>query len=263
MNISMFGVLSVHDGVRTFEGRAIGGAKPRGLLELLLLARGRAVSKDALADALWGGTGNPPVDAARTLEHYICVLRRKLCTDADIARLVFVTGPNSYRLDPAHVTIDVDVFDALLRQAEQADPEQRRELLTEAVGIAASDLLEDSPYAAWAQIDRDMYRDRVARAHLWLAGDSILDGEMHMALRHCEDALRFAPYSEQAFRLMMVANYSLGHDDLARSTYRRCCAVLEAGLGLDPTSATSDLAGAIDAGAPISEVIALSPSVLV
>lgn len=263
MKISMFGVLSVVDEGRTLQGRAIGGAKPRGLLELLLLARGRPVMKDALAEALWGAGPDSPRDPQRTLEHYICVLRHRLCADPERARLVFATGPNSYRIDPEHVSIDLDRFDMLVRCAERGEPGERRGLLTEAVAIADDDLLADSVYASWAQVDRDLYRDRVARAHLWLVNDHLLDGDMHLAIRHSEEALRFAPYSERAFRLLMVANYALGLDDMARSTFRRCRHVLATGLNLDPTSETVSVAAAIDAGAPIAELVAMGSPVLV
>ena len=256
----MFGVLAVHDQGRTLQGRAIGGAKPRGLLELLLLARGRPVMKEALADALWPDGVDAPRDPIRTLEQYVCVLRRRLCGDQDRARLVFATGANSYRIDPAHVDIDVDHFDMLVRTAEESDPPARRALLTEAVSLARADLLADSMYASWTALDRDLYRDRIARAHLWLAGNYILDGDMHLVIRHAEEAIRFAPYSERAYRSLMVANYALGLDDMARSAYRRCCEALSAGIDLDPTSDTMAVAAAIDAGAPLHELIAMAPA---
>lgn len=262
MEISMFGVLTIRDGDRVLHGRSIGASKPRGLLELLLLARGRPVTKDALAEALWAGA-TPPRDAFRTLEHYMCVLRKRLCDDRDLAQRVFATGPNSYRVDVAHVALDVDRFDALVREAEIVDAADRRRLLTEAVELAKDDLLADSTFASWAAFDRDLYRERVARAHLWIAGDCLLDGDMHTALRHCDEALRFAPYCERAFRLSMIANYALGLGDLARSTYLRCRAVLGSGLNVDPTSETVSVAAAIDAGAPLAELIAQSPAALV
>lgn len=263
MEIRMFGMLSVECGGVHHQGRQIGPAKARGLLELLLLARGRPVSKDALASALWPGPASPPVDAFRTLEHYVWALRNRLCSDRDRARAVLVTGANSYRLNMDHVDLDLDRFDLLLLAAEQACPSERRGLLGQALALAGGDLLEDSPYAAWAEEDRFRYRARVARCHLWLAGDLLADGELHAVLRHSEAALRFAPYSEQAFRMQMVANQALGYGDMARATFRRCVTVLGDDLNLDPTSDTVAVAAAVDAGAPIGELIAMLSPVLV
>jgi DNA-binding SARP family transcriptional activator len=263
MKVRMFGVLAVECGGTLHEGRAIGGAKARGLLEILLLARGRPVTKDALAAALWDGRNAPPVDAFRTLEHYVCVLRNRLCSDRDRARAVLVTGPNSYRINTDLIDLDLDRFDALLLEAEQACPTERRSLLGRAVALAHGDLLEDSPFAAWAEADRYRYRDRLARSHLWLAGDLLADGDMHVVLRHCEAALQYAPYSEQAYRLQMVANYALGCSDMARSTFHRCRRVLADALDLDPTSDTVAIAAAIDGGAPVSELVSmLSPALV-
>ena len=260
MRISMFGVLSVHDQGRTVQGKAIGGSKPRGLLELLLLARGRPVMKEALADALWPQGHDVPRDPIRTLEQYVCVLRQRLCSDQERARLVFATGPNSYRIDTEQVDVDIDHFDLLVRTAEQSDTTARRALLSEAVGIARADLLADSMYASWASVDRDLYRDRVARAHLWLASSYLQEGDLHLAIRHAEEAIRFAPFSERAYRSLMVANYGLGLDDMARSAFRRCRAALATGVDLDLTSETVAVFAAIDAGAPFGELIAMAPA---
>jgi DNA-binding SARP family transcriptional activator len=259
LEVSMFGVLSVRDGERLLQGRSLGGAKPRGLLEVLLLARGSPVTKDALTDALWGSADRLPRDPFRTLEHYVSVLRHRLSPDAPGARSLIVTAPNSYRFDPAgDVVIDLDRFDALTSRADATDePATRRALLEEAVELATGDLLEDSPYAPWTQTDRHVYRERVARCHIRLAGDDLLDGNVHGALRHGEAALRFAPICEQAYRLVMAANYELGCDDMARSAFRRCRDTLVEVVDADPTSETAAAAAAIDAGAPASEVTAM------
>ena len=122
-------------------------------------------------------------------------------------------------------------------------------MLNDAVALAHGDLLEDAPYAPWAQWDRHVYRGRISRAHLALAHDSMMVGHYAVAVRHSEAALRFAPYSEQAFQAIMVANYALGHTDQARMTFARCREVAES-LEVDPTTETADIAAAIAAGTP-------------
>jgi DNA-binding SARP family transcriptional activator len=243
----------VQDGDRTLRGADFGGLKPRGLLELLLLARGRTVSKEQLADHLWGDT--PPRNIAGTLEHYVCVLRRRLCTDQQMARQILVTESGAYRFDIAHVDVDLDRFDRLMVQAEYGDDATRRVLLRQAVELVRGDLLEDAPYAPWAQAERDQYRSRVARAHLWLGRDAVLIGCHEAAVRHGEAALRVAPYSEEAFRIIMIADHALGHADLARHTHLRCRQTLAECLSVDPTTETENVAAAIDGGMPPTELI--------
>jgi DNA-binding SARP family transcriptional activator len=253
MEVGMLGVLTLRHGDRRIRTSDLGGAKPRAVLELLLLARGHTVTKDYLADALWQSAA--PKGASATVEVYICVLRHRLFEDQAHARRAIVTGPNSYRLDLDHVTVDLDRFDALLFGAEGAAPSQRRRLLTDAVALIRGDVLEDAPYAPWAHSERLVYRERIARAHLVLARDCLADRDLSAALRHGDAALRFAPFSEQAFRVLMVANYAMGHDDIARATFSRCRTLLGETLGVDPTTETMSTAQAIDAGAPANEVI--------
>jgi DNA-binding SARP family transcriptional activator len=253
MRIELFGPLQVHDGTRRLRGSDLGGAKPRSLLELLLLARGRTVSKERLAEWLWSTT--PPRSAASALEHYVCVLRRRLFTDQDAARQVLATESGAYRFDTSMVDLDLDVFDRLVRQSEHSDDTRSRVLLTEAVEIARRDLLDDAPYAPWAIEERELYRSRVARAHLWLARDCMTQQHFIGSLRHAEDSLQFAPYSEEAFRTIMVADHALGHADLARRAHLRCRQTLAEHLGVDPTSETEAVGAAIDGGVPALELV--------
>lgn len=254
MQIQLFGALQIRHGGRTLRGGDLGGAKPRAILELLLLARGRTVSKDRLADALWGE--RPPRNIAAALEHHVCVLRQRLCDDPDLAHRVVVTEPGAYRLDTSLVEVDVDEFDRLVRDAETGDDDHRRTLLARAVELAQDELLDDAPYAPWTLHDRDRYREKVARAHLWLARDAMSGHHFVQTLRHAEDALRVAPYSETAFRMIMVADHGLGHTDLARRAYARCRQVLSEHLAATPSPATESLAAEIAAGTPVAALVA-------
>jgi len=168
---------------------------------------------------------------------------------------VLVTEPGAYRFDTSRVGLDLDEFDRLVRQAEHAEEGRRRVLLSQAVDLARHDLLDDAPYAPWAVAERELYRSRVTRAHLAIARECLAAGQYDCAMRHGESALQFAPYSEEAFRTLMVADHALGHADLARAAHRRCRQVLAEHLGVDPTSETEAVAAAIDAGVPADELV--------
>lgn len=256
MEISIFGYVSVRDAERKLGPGDFGGRKPKQLLELLLLARGRMVSKEALGEALW--PTKAPKNVAGTLDTYVCVLRQHLFADRTTARRVLQTMPHAYRLVTEDLELDVDRFDALTRRSEVADCRRTRlQLLEEALALAVGDILEDEPYASWAEPDRVLYRERIGRARLAAARDALVEGEPAGALRHAEASLRAAPFSEGAFRVIMLANYALGHEDLAHGAFARCRDVLGRDLGVDPTTETGSLAAAIDAGAPVRELVAL------
>lgn len=54
MGARLFGPIEVAAGGRRLGPRDLGGPKAKQVLELLLVARGHNVTKDRLADQLWG-----------------------------------------------------------------------------------------------------------------------------------------------------------------------------------------------------------------
>jgi len=75
------------------DGRALalGGARQRGVLALLLLHTNEAVSADRLTTELWGE--GPPGDASAALQAHVSRLRKVLAPDAPIE-----TAAAGYRL---------------------------------------------------------------------------------------------------------------------------------------------------------------------
>lgn len=254
MEFSMFGPLQVRDGDRVLGPRDLGGVKPRQVLEMLLLARGHLVPTDVIATALWA-EGEEPRNVVATLNTYVCVLRHSLFADQAQARRVIVTGPGSYRLALDEVSVDLDRFDELLLRAERAPRRERLELLTAAVGLAGGPVLEHARYDEWVQEDRLIYEDRVTRAHLDLALDGLAEGQRSMCLRHAEIALSRDRYSEEAYRLVMLANHGLGRHDAVRRTVSRCRAVLDRDLGVRCGPETEQLLAAIEARVAEDEIL--------
>ncbi|MFN0026116.1 MAG: BTAD domain-containing putative transcriptional regulator [Acidimicrobiales bacterium] len=266
VSVSLFGQLAIRSEDRVLGPASFSGVKPKALLEILLLAGGRPVSKETLADALWPEAR--PKNVAATLETYVSVIRSRMFEDRLQARRVIVTSAGAYRIDSNHIDLDVTRFDELLTRAEQAPPRQRRPLWVEAVGLAGGALLEDEPHAAWAAAARELYQTRVLRTHLLIAEEALTTDEPLLALRHGEAALLVNPVAEEAHRMVMLANHAMGYGEAARQAFLRCRDVLDLELDVDPTSETTQLAAAIDAGVPAAELIeaatrgvALAPTV--
>ena len=259
----MFGPLLVRDGERVLGPRDLGGVKPRQVLELLLLARGRLVCTDMIATALWP-EGEEPRNVVATLNTYVCVLRHTMFDDQSQARRVIVTGPGSYRLALDEVSLDLDRFDALLLHAERAPRKERLELLTAAVGLSSGPLLEHARYDEWVQEDRLVYEDRTTRTHLDLALDWLAEGERATCLRHAEITRSRDRYSEEAYRLIMLANHGLGRHDAVRRALNRCRAVLGRELGVGCGPETERMAAASEARTPELDILeayySMSPS---
>ena len=246
--ITMFGTLRVGD-----RGPAdLGGVKPREILEILLLHHGRTVTKQALADQIW--PDRAPKNVLATLESYVSVLRKNLCDVSPAAGKMVVTGTGAYFIDNRVVRVDLDVFDDLQRQAAN-DPRHRIELRTQAMELAVADVLLDAGDSHWILSKRELYRERVTRCGVLLSRDLLAVGDATGSISAAEQAIHHNPFAEEAYRLAMVANYALGLAGVARNVHEMCRSVIENRLDRDLTSATDDLAGAIDAGVPVAELL--------
>src|SRR5207237_3295817 len=129
LEFSVFGEIHVQDGDRHLGPRDLGGIKSKQILEILLLNRGHAVSKDSLADFLWGDS--LPADYFGALESHVSVLRSRLQPGTRVRQSVIRTEPGGYRFVPDGATVDLNGFDALVAEAGRARPPKSRELRTD------------------------------------------------------------------------------------------------------------------------------------
>jgi len=241
--IRLFGALEIEDGPRTLGARDLGGARPKQVLEILLAARGHRVSTDRLADLLWGG--QQPQDPPGSLQTFVSVLRRRLAPDRDRARELVITETEAYRFASDLVALDLDCFDQLLERSAHEPTHAARRSLERALALVRGDVLEDEPYASWAQDLRGTYRGRVLGAHLEAADAALAELDYKAGLAHAEAAAALDCFSERAQRTAMLALYALGRQHHALATYREFRARLDRELGLEPTSETRTLEAAI------------------
>jgi DNA-binding SARP family transcriptional activator/pimeloyl-ACP methyl ester carboxylesterase len=235
----MFGTLEVRVDGRRLRGRDFGGVKPKQLLAVLLLERGRLVSKDRIAELLWGDA--LPQRVAPTVETYVSVLRRRLDARPGLGRRVLATEPGGYRLVAEEFAVDVDRYESLLRRAAAATGAQRRAALESAVEIAQLELLADEPYSAWVVPARAHYRERQVQALVELAECCLDLGDHHATLAAAERAIALEPTRERAYRAAMCAHHAGGDRDGALRAYERCRQALADELGVAPTSDTAEL----------------------
>lgn len=241
--VRLFGPLTFEAGGRTLGPGDLGGTRPKRVLEILLSARGHPVPTDRLAELLWGEAH--PRNAFGSIQTFVSVLRRTLVTDRGWARELVVTEVEAYRFDTGLVDLDLDRFDALTQRAQHESNDQARLLLEEALSLVRGDVLEDEPYAVWAQDARASYRGRVLGAYLDAADAALAEFDYPAALAHAQEATRLDPFSERAQRVGMLALYALGRQHEALDTYRRLRSRLDDELGLEPTAETRALETAI------------------
>ena len=251
--VRLFGSLAVCAGGRWLGPRDFGGVKPKQLLEMLLLERGRVVMKDELADGLWSEPS--PERVAATVETYVSLARRHL---GDRGRLI-ATEPGGYRLVAEAASVDLDDFDRLVQGAAGVAGGERRGGLEAALALASEEVLVDEPYADWAQPVRAQYRERRIEALLALAECCLALAAFTDAARYAERALEFDLTLERACRAAMLGHYALGDQSGALGAYARCRAALASELGVVPLPETLALHSAVLRQEPVE---ALLPSLV-
>ncbi|MFG1991912.1 BTAD domain-containing putative transcriptional regulator [Actinoplanes sp. NPDC048988] len=177
----------------------------RCLLGILLLAGGRVVATERIADLLW--SGEPPPSARGAIQTYVGRLRRALGDHG----LTIETRHDGYRVDLLGHRLDVDEFvERSRRAAEGTDAVERVRLWDDALGLWRGPLLAD--------VADDRLRERLGAAlrRQWLAGtrkqaeDLLAIGEHERALSTLEPVAAQEPADEALVALLMTALYRQG-----------------------------------------------------
>jgi DNA-binding SARP family transcriptional activator len=229
---------------------ALGGARQRAVLALLLLRGGQVVSSEFLINAIWGESA--PKTATTSLHNSISGLRKALGPN------VLRTRPPGYVLEVNGASFDLKRFELLRSEAVGREPLERARLLREAL-----DLWRGEPLAEFA--DEQLRDDvRYLEELRLLADEEWFDAELESG-RDAElvprlESLVAGHWSrERLIEQLMLALYRAGRqaDALAayQTAYRRFVdelggppgprlqrlnmAIINREVGLHPTAAAA------------------------
>ena len=226
------------------DGRpvALGGAKPRALLALLLLHANEVVSRDRLIDALWGD--RPPGTAGHSLDVQISRLRKAFEPDE-----LLLTQSGGYVLQVEPEQIDVHRFERLLEEGRRANaagkPAEALEALEAALGLWRGAALADLSYETFARSEIE----RLEELRL-VATEERIDAELALG-RHdtlipeLEALTARHPLRERVRGQLMLALYRAGRQAEALRVYSDARKRLVEELGIEPGSALKELEQAI------------------
>ncbi|MEV3987063.1 BTAD domain-containing putative transcriptional regulator [Nonomuraea sp. NPDC049758] len=213
----------------------LGGPRQRGVLALLVAARGQVVPVDRMIEDLWGG--EPPARALLSLQAYVSNLRRLLepgRPPRSPARLLVSAAPG-YALRLPSEAVDAWRFEGLLGRARaDSDVGAARARLGEALGLwqgPAFAEVADEPWAAAETARLNELRSVAAELHV-AAGLRV--GDPAVVVAEAERLTREEPLREEGWRLHALALWSSGRQADALATLRRARGILAEELGLDP-----------------------------
>ncbi len=245
MEFQVLGPLEVHR-----EGGlvALGPAKQRAVLAILLVRANELVSSDRLIEELWP---EPPKTAANTLQVYVGRLRKALepgRTQRAPGELL-ATMPPGYLLRIAPDELDADRFERLVGEGRDAaaarDPAAAAARLRQALALWRGPALADFAYDPFAQAEiarleelrLDAIEDRI-EAELAVGRAADLVGEL-------ESLIDEHPLRERLRGQLMLVLYRAGRQADALEVYDETRRTLDEELGLAPSPPLQRLQTAI------------------
>ncbi|MET0704070.1 MAG: BTAD domain-containing putative transcriptional regulator [Mycobacterium sp.] len=244
---------------------ALGGAKQRCVLAVLLANHGSVVSIDALVDAVW--VDDAPPKALASVRSYVANLRRVLeDTDHDGTRRL-ESRPFGYRLNLlADDSVDLHRFEELVSVGRTAlirnDPHCAVATLSEALALWHGD-----PFGEFG------YRDFAAHEVVRFAALRItaIEARLDAALQtgggaelvpDIEAAVALHPMQERLWGHLMLALYRAGRTADAVRAFDRACTTLAQEIGNEPGDGLQILFAKISDRSPDLHVQPLRPTIV-
>ncbi|MFJ9203020.1 AfsR/SARP family transcriptional regulator [Streptomyces flaveolus] len=237
--------------------------KPRQLLSLLALYRGRVVPVQTLMEEIWGV--EPPLSSLTTLQTYILQLRRRLGTamGPDVpgnAKDILATRHGGYVLQIPSDCIDVHEYERLVAEGRNAfeagDAALASDRFRAALDLWDGAALVDVRLGPVLDIEvvrleesRLVTTERRIDADLRLGRHAELLGELRQLTMH-------HPLHEGLHAQFILAQYRSGRQAAALGAYRGLCGRLREELGVEPAPQLQRLYQAMLTTAPQLDILA-------
>ena len=215
----------------------IKGRKTQGLLAILALSAGQAVTRDKLANLLWGDRGDE--QARGSLRQALAELRRALGDDTDIIS----AERDNLTLNTDNLDCDVTNLTASIASGD----------LENIVDLYGGELLDglgitDPSFEDWLSEERRSLGDVVQGALNDLLTRQTTAGETDKAIITARKLLSIDPLQETVHRSLMRLYADHGDRTMALKQYQACRDILKTELEIEPESETRSLQEEIRSG---------------
>lgn len=212
------------------------------LLELVLVSRGRRLSREAVCEALFPNLG--PEQAANALSKALSMARSALGALGESAHGLIGADRGHIWIEPeCELEVDLDLVSKLLATGLELEPGTvRDDTLTRALSFPGL-VLEDEPYEDWAQPPRDGLERSRQQARLALARDRARGfgrSQPESVIASYEACLAADATCEEAAAALMGIYAAQQRRAQVADTYERCRRALDE-LGLAPSPALYEI----------------------
>jgi DNA-binding SARP family transcriptional activator len=214
---------------------ALGGAKQRALLAVLLLEANRVIPTERLVDALWD---EPPAGAVKAVQVYVSRLRKSLGT------AVLRRRASGYLLEVEPEQLDLERFRRLLEEARR-DSTRALHALEDALSLWRGPPLAEFANEPFARIERPRLEELRLEALEEHVDVSLAAGRQAAVVGELESLVEAHPLRERLRGQLMLALYRCGRQAEALAAYRDARHTLVDELGIEPGRQLQELEQAI------------------
>lgn len=233
LHVNLFGSLEVRLGEEPVDPGLLKQQKVKTLLAMLVLARGREVTRDRLAQMLWPQSSLPA--SRKNLYATWAKLVRALSVEGSCPYLV--RDQRGCRINARLVTSDVAEFETICRTLlfGKSDEMEWESLYASVEESFADELMPTEADNEAIIALRDKYHVQLVDALLAAANRLVRTGEAQGALWFAREALRRDRTREDAYSALMEAQLAAGQRGSALDTFFACKRYLSDELGIDPS----------------------------
>jgi DNA-binding SARP family transcriptional activator len=240
VRLYLAGRVSVEGGAQLVRSDQFPGQQGRVAFAYLATERGRPITLEELAEAIWPGRLPPAWESA--LRAIVSKLRSVIAKPGLCGTSALTSARGCYELRlPAYTWVDIEAAAEAIHDAEVALRKGEPRLAYGPSAVAHH--IARRPFLAgeqgpWIESQRERLRDILLRALEVRTEVYLWNAEHSLALRAAKDLIALAPIRESGHRLVMRTHTAVGNMAEALQAYERCRKLIARELGVDPSPQT-------------------------